>query len=302
MKNLSALFLLFFVVRVGAQEDNFTIRWVQLRDTMKVAYVDEGSGPQTLLFVHGLGSYHKAWNPNVRALSAQYRCIAVDLPGYGDSDHFSGEYSMDFFAEVLAGFIEALGLESVTLVGHSMGGQIAMHLALSSPGSLQNLVLIAPAGFELFSEQEKNWFAQVYTPAWVASATPDQIRQNFRINFFRMPEDVGLMIDDRIALIGQPGFEAYCAMIPRCVQAMLNAPVLDRLPALALPTLIIFGAEDMLIPNRFLHPGQRTLQIAETGRDAIPGARLVMIPEAGHFVQWEKAATVNQAILDFLKN
>ncbi len=308
MKNLPILFLLFFVGQTWAQPldvmtmDTFELRKVRVNDSLSLAYVDEGTGAQTLLFVHGLGSYQKAWLKNIPALSGQYRCIAVDLPGYGTSDGISGGYAMTFFASVLADFIRTLQLERVVLVGHSMGGQIALHLALAAPDLLSRLVLVAPAGFELFSAQEKLWFQQVYTPAWVAAATPEQIRSNFKLNFFRMPEDANLMIEDRIRLSSDPGFDAYCAMVPRCVQGMLEEPVLERLSDIRLPSLIVFGAEDILIPNRLLHPGLTTQQVAETGRDKLPDSRLIMVPEAGHFVQWEKATEVNQAILDFLKN
>lgn len=308
MKNLSILFLLFFVGQIWAQSkdlmtmDTFELQKIRVNDSLSLAYVDAGNGEQTILFVHGLGSYQKAWLKNISALSGKYRCIAIDLPGYGGSGGISDGYSMTFFASVLADFIRTMQLKKVILAGHSMGGQIALHLALAAPDLLSHLILVAPAGFELFSAQEKLWFRQVYTPAWVAAATPEQIKSNFKLNFFRMPDDASLMIEDRIQLSSEPGFDAYCAMIPECVQGMLEEPVLERLSDIRLPSLIVFGAEDILIPNRLLHPGLTTQLVAETGRDKLPDSRLIMVPEAGHFVQWEKASEVNQAILDFLKN
>jgi pimeloyl-ACP methyl ester carboxylesterase len=89
-------------------------------------------------------------------------------------------------------------------------------------------------------------------------------------------------------------------MIPQCVRAMLDEPVFDRLQEIKQPTLILFGTEDALIPNRILHPTQSTLQIGQLAQVSIPGSQLHFIPQAGHMLQWEQAAAVNDAIKAFL--
>ena len=91
-------------------------------------------------------------------------------------------------------------------------------------------------------------------------------------------------------------------MIPQCVMAMLEEPVTELLPRLKLPVMIIFGANDGLIPNKFLHNTLTTGAVAQKGKELMPHAQLLNIPEAGHFVQWEKSEAVNQALLDFVKN
>ena len=95
---------------------------IALPDGVEIAYVDRGQGPFTLLFVHGLGTYLKAWQKNLDSLSGQYRCIALDLPGYGKSGKGDYAFGMSFFASHLQAFCEALDLQNVVLVGHSMGG------------------------------------------------------------------------------------------------------------------------------------------------------------------------------------
>jgi len=279
-------------------EYSYPVKKVTLFDSLQVAYVDEGQGP-VLLFVHGLGSNLQAWYKNLDSLQLTHRCIALDLPGYGKSDEVRHPYSMHFFAATLRAFIAELELEEVTLVGHSMGGQIAMHTVLASTENISRLVLVAPAGFETFTEQQQQWFATYVTPA-VVKATPDaQIVRNFEINFHDMPDDARFMIDDRMELKASLAYEAYSEMIPQCVSAMLKEPVFDRLTEIKLPTLVVFGAEDALIPNRFLHPGLSVEEVAQAGVGQLSQAQLTILPAAGHFVQWEQAAELNKLITAF---
>ncbi|MEN0006982.1 MAG: alpha/beta hydrolase, partial [Bacteroidota bacterium] len=189
----------------------------------------------------------------------------------------------------------------ITLVGHSMGGQIAMHVVLDEVAAVEKLVLLAPAGFEVFTDQEKAWFKAVLTPA-VVKATPEaQIIKNFEINFFEMPEDARFMIADRLAMRAIADYDAYCEMIPKCVNGMLEQPVFEQLPSISVPTLVMYGEADALIPNRILHPTLTPVAVAEKGQALIPNSKLVMVPKAGHFVQWDGASVVNEAIKKFIE-
>lgn len=283
----------------------FATKKVVLSDSVTIAYADEGEGDETLLFIHGLGSYLPAWKKNIDVLSGRYRCIALDLPGYGKSSRGDYAFDMTFFATQVASFIEQLSLKNVTLIGHSMGGQIAMTLALQYPDAIERLVLIAPAGFETFTAQEVAWFKQIYTPA-VVKATPEvQIERNFALNFHEanFPDDARFMYDDRL-LMRNTGeeYEAYCRMIPQCVQGMLAEPVYDRLPEIEQPTLILYGKGDLLIPNKILHQGLTTEQVAQSGHDRLPNSILQLLDACGHFIQWECAGAVNKAITHFITN
>ena len=100
----------------------YPIQKIEIDPGIEIAYMDEGEGPYTLLFIHGLGSYAPAWNKNLGELAEKYRCIALDLPGYGQSEKGDYPFSMAFFAEAVEAFIDSLGLENIVLVGHSMGG------------------------------------------------------------------------------------------------------------------------------------------------------------------------------------
>lgn len=277
------------------------VRFVALSGSKKIAYLDRGAGEQTLLFIHGLGSNLKAWLKNLDTLSQHFRCIALDLPGYGMSSKSDDyPYGMTFFADVVRELMDSLQLQNVVLVGHSMGGQIALTEALRGNDRVKKMVLLAPAGIETFSDQEKMWFRTVYTPEMLMNTSEAQIRRNFELNFVKFPADAEFMYQDRLLLRQTSAYAAYCRMIPKCVSGMLEEPVFERLGELRLPVLIIFGENDALIPNRILHPRLTTQQVAQLAQERIPGSQLVVLPNCGHFVQWEGAAAVNEAIKHFL--
>jgi pimeloyl-ACP methyl ester carboxylesterase len=277
----------------------FPTQKVELESGETVAYFDEGKG-DPIIFLHGLGSYAPAWTKSIEGLSDRYRCIALDLPGYGKSSKGKYEASMTYYATIVKDFMEQLGLEKVVLAGHSMGGQIAMTAALAYPDQVEKLILVAPAGFETFHKGEREWFREVLSPTAVKLTTVDQIKTNIAWNFYDMPEDAEFMITDRIAMRNAEDFDGYCYIIPECVKGMVDEPVFDYLPQIEQPVIVFFGQEDNLIPNRFLHGGT-TESIGKKGVEQLPNATLHMIDEAGHFVHYEQAAAVNEEIKTFLE-
>ncbi|MDZ7681243.1 MAG: alpha/beta fold hydrolase [Fodinibius sp.] len=277
----------------------YKVKYHQLKDGKELAYIDEGKG-EPLILVHGLGSYIPAWKKNIATLSDRYRVIALDLPGFGKSYKTVDQYSIPFFAETVAGLQESLGIERATWVGHSMGGQISLQAALLYPEKIGKLVLISPAGFEQFSKQEGAMMTKFVTPASV-KATPDSmVRKTFQTTFYDFPEEAAFMAEDRVAIRAADDFDRYARAYASSVQAMLEGPVYDQLSGIDQPTLIIFGKQDALIPNKQLHPQMTTRQVAEQGQQQLPNSQLKMINKAGHFVQFEQSSQVNKVILNFL--
>lgn len=276
----------------------FPIRDVTLFNGCKVAYMDEGSGPQTLLFIHGLANYGAGWKLNIDALSKKFRCIALDLPGNGLSEGMA-KYSIKAFSECIIDFIGRVGLSNVCLAGHSMGGQIAIKAALDAPFAIDKLVLCAPAGFEQFSELDKMMYqGSMQYMTWVSNDAFN-LEQTMRNSFFHYPAAADKMTKDLIALMQRQPINKYREMVDQCVQSMVSEEVFSKLDRLEQPVLVLFGEKDALIPNKILHPVS-TKSLGEKAVSRMRKATLHMIPDCGHFLQWEQAGHVNKSIADWL--
>jgi pimeloyl-ACP methyl ester carboxylesterase len=278
----------------------YTVHYADLPSGIRLAYMDEGKGAETLVMIHGLGSYSQAWKKNISELSKKYRVIAIDLPGYGKSSKAPHSGLMTFYAGLVSEFIQQMKLGPVNLAGHSMGGQISMVLALAKPELVKRLILVDPAGFEAFHAGQKSWFKEVMTPNLVRLTSLEAIETNLASNFYRLPKDAHFMIEDRIAWRDASDFEAYCLAVSRSVAGMVDEPVLDKLDKLKQPTLIFFGEDDLLIPNRYLNPGF-TKKIAEQGAAKIKNSKLIMVPKCGHFMMFEKAEVFNTETAAFIQ-
>lgn len=310
MKNLIAILTLCLAQFTIAQNDAFmpTYKYetkkVTIFDDIEIAYVDEGAAnAPVIVMVHGLGGYIKNWYLTIEGLSDSYRCIALDLPGYGQSTlrAFEEEDYMAFFARSLDAFVKKLELRNVVLMGHSMGGQVSIIAALNSLKWLDQLILAAPAGFETFSEEKAATLKQFSSAAVLMSHTEDQIRAAYNINFVNMPPLAEEMIQDRIKVKEAPWFEEYAIVREMGVKGMLAHPVFDELDQIKVPTYVLFGEKDFLIPNRYLHAGVTTQQVAEVG-NKIPNVKIKMIEAAGHMLQMDNPAGFNRVVKQMLTN
>ncbi|NPD44570.1 alpha/beta fold hydrolase [Lentimicrobium sp. S6] len=275
------------------------VKTIQLDNEIEVAYTDEGSGTETIIFIHGLGSYIPAYDKLIPELSKKYRCIAIDLPGYGKSSKAPHSGMMSFYADIIHEITGKLGIDKFSLAGHSMGGQISVVYGLSWPEQLNNLILFAPAGFERFTPGQKEWFEDIMTPILVHNTTYEGIETNLAFNFYNMPKDAEFMMTDRMAMREASDFGGYCYAVSKSVAGMINEPIIDKLDQLEIPTLIFFGENDNLIPNRYLNPGT-TSKIAEYGHEHISDSKLIMIPKCGHFLMFEKPEIVIEEMKLFI--
>lgn len=266
---------------------DFNYSILQIDEQISIAYYDTGKGGNTLLFLHGLSSYIPAWLKLIPLLQNDFRCIAIDLPGYGKSSAGIHSGNVSFYTGAVTRFINKLDLKNVTLVGHSMGGQISIAAALQFPSLIQKLILIAPAGFEIFTDEEKSLIKKYNTDQFYFSASDDEIFASFRSNFFKMNDDVKPMIDDRIKMKRWKSFGGYCQIVVNSLNSLLDFPVYHLLKEITQPALIFFGRNDRWIPNKNLHKNTTTEVIANDGASKIPNSKLIMIDECGHFIPYE---------------
>jgi pimeloyl-ACP methyl ester carboxylesterase len=281
----------------------FQMHEVSVGSDMIIAYADEGtSNKEVVLFIHGLGSYAPAWKYNIKELSKSFRCIVVDLVGYGMSTKGQFEADMTFHANNLFALMESLKITKFNIAGHSMGGQIAIHMALNRPQQIKGLVLLAPAGIETFNDQQKTLLINASTPEAIAGVSDEQYKANLALNFYKKDDKSDFMYTDRMLIKSDPQFKDYCYVVSEGVKGMLNEPVFKDLNAIDCPALIIYGLQDQLIPNRYLHPELTTEKIGLLAKKHISNASLEFVDKAGHFVNFDQPETVNKLISNFLNN
>ncbi len=278
------------------------VKHLLVAENIKMAYVEKGKGT-TIIFIHGLGGNLSHWQKNIPDLSANFHCIAVDLPGYGHSDRSfnTGKDQLQFYADALSAFIKKKNLKKIALAGHSMGGQIATIMALQNPELVSKLILLAPAGLETFTDAEAKMMVNA-TPATVFEKQDESaIRNSYKQNFYQQPADAELLIEDRLRLKTCADFKQYTEAVSNSIKGMLDHSVRKDLGKLTQTVLIIFGENDALIPNRMLHANLKREDILNQVSQQIKKNKIITIPGAGHLLQFEKPEEINTEIKLFLK-
>ena len=267
---------------------------------LDIAFIDSGGEGSPVVLIHGLSSYMGFWEHQVEALAKNHRVLALDLPGYGASSRPDAPCTPPWYADVVAEWMFAVGLDQASVVGHSMGGQVAMELALRHPERVGRLVLSAPAGFEDFSPGTASFVKSFWTESRAMESSEEQVRANFVAMVFNQhDEGVERLIQERVRLGLSPRFAGTSVAVARSVAGMLDFPVGARAAAIAAPTLIVYGSEDRMIPNP-VFTGGRTRTIAERAHRTIPHSRLVMVDGAGHTVHHDAPRAFNAALEEFL--
>ncbi|MDP1725611.1 MAG: alpha/beta hydrolase [Bacteroidota bacterium] len=284
----------------------FPVKYVTIKHNhhgsdMKLAYCDEGKGPQTLLFIHGLANYIPVFKHNIEFLKKHFRCVAVDLPGNGLSSSGDYPFSMLFYAETISRFIEHLNLKNVVLVGHSMGGQISVIIALRFSHLIKKLVLLAPSGFEYFSDMEKSWVKGLMRfGSFMYSDAMSLESAIINSYYHEKKQDAHHIINDlKHIMLGEQG-KYWGKMTKANIEGMLDEQVSVFLPEIKQKTLLLYGKQDALIPNKVVHFNETTESLAKKSAALIENCEYHIIPHCGHFIQIEAADKVNDLILKFL--
>jgi pimeloyl-ACP methyl ester carboxylesterase len=233
----------------------------------RVAYRDEGAG-EVLLLIHGLGGSSFSWRAVLPKLSKKYRVIAPDLPGHGQSDKPRGDYSPAAFAAWLRDLLDTLGIPKVTVVGHSLGGGLAMQFAHQHRDYCQRLVLLSSGGLgsevSLLLRMLSLPGAEFVLP--LLASRPRIDADN--VAAFTEPSTVRESLSSR--RYRQAFLRTLRTVVDRRGQKVC---ALDQLHALAdLAAQIIFGERDRVIPAAH----------AYAAHNALPGSRLYVIPDVGH--------------------
>ena len=258
---------------------------------VNVITLGDGPGPP-VVFVHGLGGSWKNWLENMPALATQRRVVALDLPGFGESELPRERVSISGYARCLETVLAALQTGPVELVGNSMGGFISAELAITEPARVHSLTLVDAAGIsttDLMRGPTMTTMRLIVAQSQWASGQNAMLRRpRLRHLAFRaiMRHPTRLALDLVAHQAGGPGMPGFLL----AMDALLSYDFRDRLPEIACPVLIVHGAEDMLVPKSDAHEFHRL----------IAGARLEILADTGHVPMLERPPTFNALLADFL--
>ena len=265
-------------------------RWVDAAGmTFRVREEGPGNAP-TIVMIHGFSYSLESFDAWAQALAETYHVVRFDLPGHAlTGPDPMRRYSVEETVELTSALLDALGIDQAILVGNSLGGLVAWRLAAQEPERVEKLVLLAPGGFSINGVTEE----PVAVPAAVSffmTSAPEAMIGAASAGLFgdpaRMPQDLPTRVHD---LMRQPGVGQ--ALVERLEVFTLPAPEADLADVQA-PTLILWGELDRMVPAEH---GPRFV-------DAMPSARLELMPGLGHVLHEEAPAESLEPVRAFLEN
>lgn len=263
---------------------------------IQIHFVDMGQG-QPVLFLHGMGGSWKDWAPTLPFLSRSHQVMAIDFPGFGESDAPEVDYSIAWLTEITEKFLQARLFDSVHVVGHSMGALVAINLAARPNSRVKKLVVVDAVGIG----DKAEFLSHVLTKKIMGPESRWETIEGV------LKEGLRAQIDDFIRgqkpKTSREFFESLPrspftdkAILPMTPAVQLSAGIMDfdirpKLAKIKQPTLILWGAKDPVAPP----------QDALLLKNQIPQASLLILPGCGHTPMQGQPALFNQTLKQFLQ-
>ncbi|CAJ64645.1 Putative hydrolase [Frankia alni ACN14a] len=261
-------------------------------------YLRAGRGP-VLLLIHGIGDNARTWAPIIGELARRHTVIAPDLLGHGESDKPRGDYSVAGYACGMRDLLTVLGIERATVVGHSLGGGVAMQFAYQFPERCERLVLVATGGVgpDLHPALRAAALPGAGAVISLMGVPPVRLVGWAGLRALRLLHTaLGRDAEDILHVCDSLGVPTARAAFLRTLRSVVDAhgqaiTMLDRCYlAAGMPSLIVWGDRDAVIP----------VEHARIAHAAMPGSRLEIFPGAGHFPHHSDPARFRRVLEDFL--
>jgi len=277
-----------------------TIDWSERVHTAQIGeqtvnYAEIGEGP-AVVFVHGLGGCWQNWLENMpRMAELGHRAIALDLPGFGSSPMPADGVSIPGYAKLVNDLCAHLGVEACTLVGNSMGGFVAAAVAVDEPTWVSRLVLVSAAGISHAAmRREPVEVAARMTvaanPILLRLDMPSMKRPGLRKLAFGGIVSHPLRLRPELLIEQITNGFAAPAVVPAAV-ALTGYDLLDRLERINVPTMIVWGRDDLVVPA----------SDAAGYADRIAGSELVVFDDCGHVPMLERPVRFNRLLAEFVR-
>jgi pimeloyl-ACP methyl ester carboxylesterase len=253
---------------------------------------------EAIVWIHGLSGSWQNWLENLSVLAeAGFRCIALDLPGFGQSPMPREPITISGYGALVDELLQELGAGPASLVGNSMGGFIAAEVAIRFPARVERLVLVSAAGLSVEGLRHDKGMALLrhadfvltaYVGWWASRSDAVARRERLRRVAFSIvtahPEKLPApLVSESLRGSGKKGF------IP-ALEALTTYPIRERLPEIGCPALIVWGTGDHLVPVKDAHEFERL----------IPDSRKVIYPDTGHLPMMERPTAFNALVQAFI--
>ena len=244
-----------------------------------INYEQKGSG-ELVVLLHGWGSNIKLFANLIDLLSAKYTVVAMDMPGFGESEEPKTPWCVDDYVQFVIDFLKDYDTKEVTLLGHSFGGRviIKMHSRESLPFKVKKVILVDSAGIMPPKSNKKSWSTRYYkmgkavlSTKLVQKLAPDAL-ENFRKK------------------MGSADYAAASPMMRQVMVKVVNEDLEPYLPNIKCPTLLVWGVNDTATP---ISDGEKMEKL-------IPDAGLVRLENAGHYSFLEQQFTFNRVMCSFM--
>lgn len=254
----------------------------------KIHYLEAGRGTPVIL-LHGSGGEGARWMPTIKGLASEFRVIAPDQIGWGNSDKPMTIYHSGVFAEFLARFMKEIGVPKAALVGQSMGAGVALQMAVKYPQLVDRMVLVNGGGFRSPNDPPRTGAPDWHARQIANAGTLAESREYLEKMYYNHALISDKLVEDNLILRLR---SAYTAEAVQTANARgLGGVTEEQVRAIKTPTLLVWGANDKLSP-----PAN-----ADKLNAAIAGSRKVLIDKAGHYPFIEHPEQFNQAVREFLK-
>ena len=251
---------------------------------LEIAYERAGEGPP-LVFVHGAAVDGRMWQPQLAALADEFTVVAWDEPGAGRSSDVPADFGLPDYANCLAALIEAVGLGPAHVAGLSWGGTVVLELYRHHPELVATLILIDTYAGWKGSLPEEEVRARVEGLRQMLAVPDDHFDPTLPGWFAGDPPAAFVPLLEEMAADVRPESLRHALLV------MAEADQRDLLPRITVPTLLIWGEQDVRSP----------LNVARQFEHAIPATKLVVIPDCGHVSNLEQPERVNEAVREFCR-
>ena len=253
--------------------------------TNKIRYLEGGGSDGNILLIHGLGASAERWARVIPHLSKKYHVVVPDLIGFGFSDKPSVDYTPLFFSQFIFDFIKTLGITRTSLIGSSLGGQIVAECAITQSKMIEKIVLVSPSGIMKQSTPTLDAYmlAALYP-------TQDGAKTAFQMMAGINKEIDSDTINGFIQRMTLPN--AKMAFMSTMLGVRNSAPLSERLARISVPTLVVWGKHDTLIPITY----------SKDYVSSIKNCQLVEMESSGHTPYVEEPEKFSEIVLRFLNH